>query len=252
MSMFESGIKALEISAEMMGRVEVIYPTVIWDSNTVILVDTGYPGQLPLIREAMERENVPFHLLDKIVVTHQDLDHIGSLSSIAKELNHRPQVLASAIEKPYIEGELRLLKLTPEAVASAVKALPPELPEPWRQAFISILENPPKGTVNRIIQSGDVLPYCGGITVIDTPGHTPGHISLYHQVSKTLIAADALTVVDGKLTGPDPRYTLDLAQATESLKQLCQYDIDSVICYHGGPFTWNVNERIRELTNCSK
>lgn len=83
--------------------------------------------------------------------------------------------------------------------------------------------------------------------VIDTPGHTPGHISLYHMPSKTLIAGDAMTIVDGQLLGPNPLHTFDISVAKESLERLTTYDIDSVICYHGGLYSGDTNSRILEL-----
>jgi glyoxylase-like metal-dependent hydrolase (beta-lactamase superfamily II) len=184
----------------------------------------------------------------KGINTHQDLDHIGGLPSIINELAHPVEILASSVEKPFIQGQQPLLKLTPEAIASAVESLPPEVPTEWRQAFKSTLENPPKTQVDTIVRDGEVLPYCGGIEVIHTPGHTPGHISLYHRVSKTLIAADAMTVVEGQLMGPAPAYTLDLKLAKDSLKRLTQYDIEHVICYHGGVIHGDVNHRILELS----
>jgi glyoxylase-like metal-dependent hydrolase (beta-lactamase superfamily II) len=52
--------------------------------------------------------------------------------------------------------------------------------------------------------------------VINTPGHTPGHISLYHKPSKTLIAGDAMRVMDGQLLGPAPEQTLDVDTAIKS------------------------------------
>ena len=52
------GIYMLEISANIMGTPTVINPTLIWDNDTVILIDTGYPGQLPQIREAIENAGV--------------------------------------------------------------------------------------------------------------------------------------------------------------------------------------------------
>ena len=38
----------------------------------------------------------------------------------------------------------------------------------------------------------DIFDWCGGLEVIETPGHMPGHISLYLKDSKTLICGDAL------------------------------------------------------------
>lgn len=109
------------------------------------------------------------------------------------------------------------------------------------------LENPPTAPVNRMVRDCEELPLVGGIIVIHTPGHTPGHTSLYHMPSKTLIAADALNVIDGRLVGPDPATTFDLALARLSLQKISHFDIRNMICYHGGLFTNNPNQRIREL-----
>jgi glyoxylase-like metal-dependent hydrolase (beta-lactamase superfamily II) len=110
------------------------------------------------------------------------------------EVGQGVEVLASEVEKPYIQGEQRLVKLTPEAIERAVAALPPEAPEEQRKAFRAALEHPPQAKVNRVLADGEELPCCGGVTVIATPGHTPGHICLYHRGTRTLIAGDALRV----------------------------------------------------------
>ncbi|MFW5434536.1 MBL fold metallo-hydrolase [Paenibacillus apiarius] len=242
-----NGIATLEISAFIMGKKDTIYPTLLWDKDTAILVDACYPGQLPHIREAMEQTNVPLDKLDTVILTHQDLDHIGSLPLMLKESPRKIEVLASEVERPYIQGDKRLLKLTAEAVEQADAMLPPDLPEQLRSAFKAMLANPPQAQVDRTLADGDVLPYCGGIIVIDTPGHTPGHISLYHQPSKSLIAGDAMVIADGELHGPNPQYSLDIDTAISSLNKLAQFEIDTVICYHGGVFQGNVNERIARL-----
>jgi len=110
-----------------------------------------------------------------------------------------------------------------------------------------MLENPPKAPVDRTVSDAQQLPYCGGITVIATPGHTPGHISLYHAPTRTLIAGDAMVVTDCKLFGPNPQVTLDLDLATKSLRKLTQYDIATVICYHGGLYRGDANKRISAI-----
>ena len=242
-----NGVEMLEISATIMGKANVIHPTLLWDEDAVILVDTGYPGQLPLFREAMAKAGVPFDKLSKVIVTHQDLDHIGSLPAILNASPQRVEVLAHEVEKPYIQGEKRLLKITPQAIAQAVNSLPAEMSEQQRKAFKAGLENPPKANVDKTVADEEELPYCGGITVITTPGHTPGHISLYHKKSKTLITGDTLLVVDGQLRKPDPRLTLDMDVAIKSLKKFAQYDIETVICYHGGLYKGDANQRIAEL-----
>jgi hypothetical protein len=49
------GIEALEINATTMDRQSVIYPTLIWDDDTVVLVDTGFPSQMIALRESVEK-----------------------------------------------------------------------------------------------------------------------------------------------------------------------------------------------------
>lgn len=241
------GIEILEVSANMMGRIETIHPTLIWDTDNTILVDTGYPGQMPILRQEVEKAGVVFNELNIVIITHQDLDHIGSLPTILSGAPHDIEVLANEVEKSYIQGEQRILKITPESIDQAMNSLPTNVPDEWRKAFKQTLENPPKSKVDRTIADGEELPYCGGIIIINTPGHTPGHISLYHKQSKTLIAADAMIVENGVLLGPDPQFCLDANLAIKSLKKFTQYDIETVICYHGGLYKDNINQRIAEL-----
>lgn len=83
--------------------------------------------------------------------------------------------------------------------------------------------------------------------MIFTPGHTPGHISLYHSRSKTLVSGDAMVVSNGILRGPIPQMTLDMETATESLKKFLDYDIQQVICYHGGLVEIKEKKQLQDL-----
>lgn len=242
-----NGIAVLPIATVMMGRTETIYPALLWDSQTMVLIDTGYPGQADKFREQFAIAGPAGRKLGQIIITHQDLDHIGSLPALLDNAPGTIEVLSSPIEQSYIQGEKPLVKITPEAIAKAMESLPPEVPDEWRQAFKHTLEHPPRAKVDRTVVGGQELPFCGGIAVIDTPGHTPGHISLYHRPSKTLIAADAMVVADGQLYGPTPEHAYDIEMARRSLGQFLRYDIETVICYHGGVFRGNANERIAQI-----
>ncbi|MEC0265886.1 MBL fold metallo-hydrolase [Paenibacillus anseongense] len=242
-----NGIHMLELEVLIMGHTNVIYPILLSDNDGAVLIDTGYPGNYPLICKAFEHASVPLEHLKTIVISHQDIDHIGSLPTFLSEMPGKLTVLASQLEKPYIEGEKMLIKITPEAIERAVASLPADVSPEWRKAFRTNLENPPKGQVHGILEDDQVLTIAGGLQVILTPGHTPGHLSFYHIPSKTLIAADALVVADGQLMGPIPAYCYDYELAKQSVKRFANYDIETVICYHGGLFHDNPNARIAEL-----
>jgi glyoxylase-like metal-dependent hydrolase (beta-lactamase superfamily II) len=91
------------------------------------------------------------------------------------------------------------------------------------------------------------MPWAGGTEIIATPGHMPGHISLYIKNYRTLIAGDALVIEEGKLAIANPNYTLDISEAKRSIKKLLDYDIQRIICYHGGEFREDIRNSLLEV-----
>lgn len=237
------GIEMLEISCNLMGRISKVYPVLIWDDKDMILIDTGFPGQLEKFKEAVKMLDLSFERISKILLTHQDIDHVGSLASIVKELNRKVEVISHETEKQYITGEKTPIKLA--QLEENKDSLPND-----KKGFYETLKAGfanSKTNVDRTVVDNDVLKFCGGIKVIHTPGHTPGHICLYHIPSKTLIAGDAINIQDGHLTGPSQIHTYDMDEAVNSLEKFTQYDIQNIVCYHGGLYNNNANEAIRKL-----
>lgn len=239
------GVEALALQMSFMGSQRMIYPTLIWDETTAILVDTGMPGQLNQIEDAMKPLGLSLTQLKTVILTHQDIDHIGGLPNLLQAVHHKIDVLAHEADKPYIEGDKPPLKMTPERVAKMLESLP----EAERAAAEKLFGTPPRAEVDRTISDGEILPFCGGITVIFTPGHTPGHISLYLHQSKVLVTGDAIVSQDGKLFGPNPQNTPDMAQAKASLKKFTNFDVQTIICYHGGLVTENANQQLADAAN---
>ncbi|TKI58842.1 MBL fold metallo-hydrolase [Brevibacillus antibioticus] len=200
----------------------IIHPVLLWDRDMAVLIDTGFPGQMDDLRMEMEAVGVPLYKLKAVILTHQDVDHIGSLPEILQECGDQVNVYAHELDKPYIQGEIPLLK-------------------------DGHLENPPKGRVDYTVSDGQELPFCGGIRVIHTPGHTPGHISLYLKQSKTLVAGDSMYSVNGILGGIHAPSTPDMNTARLSLKKYVDLDIAAMVCYHGGLSNENVKDQIVEL-----
>ena len=239
----EHGVEMIRLEAEGFGGRSVLHPTLIKDDQSAVLVDVGMPGGWRQIRESMLACGVKPAELTAIILTHQDLDHIGSIEEIREELGGAVTVYAHELDRPYIEGSLPLIKTSPAVMAPMLE----RLPETIREQALRLCENPPKTKVDQTVEDGQVLPYGGGIRIIHTPGHTAGHISLYLQQSKTLIAADAMLCINGKLHGPVSQTSLDLAEARRSLEQFLNYDIETVICYHGGLCELDAKDQIVQL-----
>lgn len=162
----------------------IIHPILLWNDEMAVLIDTGFPGQFEDIQVEMERVGVSVDKLKVVILTHQDIDHIGSLPDVFENGVSDIKVYAHELDKPYIEGDLPLLKDVH-------------------------VENPPKGKVSDTVIDGQELPYCGGIRIL----HTPGHISLYLKRSKILVAGDSMYSVNGVLGGVHAPTTLNIMEA---------------------------------------
>ena len=230
------GIAMLPLTA---GEGRAFNAAVIWDEQDVVLVDTGLPMMQTVIKTALEELGIPFARLNRVIITHHDTDHLGSLPELLNTAQ-KITVMAHALEKPFIEGTEHLLV----KIEKPIQSLPPAQQEERRQAYL----NRKTVTVDKPLVDGEELPYCGGIVVIHTPGHTPGHICLYHKPSKTVIVGDATVAEAGRLQGPSPIFTVDMAEAKQSLKKLLDYEIDQIICYHGGLVNENVREQLQAVT----
>jgi len=223
----------------------VIHPVILFDQDSWTLVDTGMPGNAPVIRELAEQAGAGGLPLKTILLTHQGIDNVGGLPDF--QAVEAPTVYAHSDDAGAINGTEPMLKMTPERLAGFLEQLPAEVRMQFEQAFL----HPARPNVDGTFSDGETLPIAGGLIVIHTPGHTPGHVSLYHQPSKTLIAGDAMVARDGELMGPNPPVTPNMEQALESLKKFQAFDIENVICYHGGLVQGNIQERIAKLVDPS-
>jgi glyoxylase-like metal-dependent hydrolase (beta-lactamase superfamily II) len=233
-------IEMLVLTLKMGEHDFVINPVAIRDEQSYVLVDTGMPGSCGQITELLIQAGIDPAASHSIILTHQDVDHVGSLPQFKGE---GVKVYAHVDDQPYIDGLKTMIKFSGERKEGLIASLPQDLATAFEATFSGKEKN-----VTTLLSDGEKLPFGGGLTVIHTPGHTPGHISLYHEPSKTLIAGDALNVEDGKLIGPNPAVTPDMPLALESLRKLKAYPIETVICYHGGIFKGDVQQALDKIT----
>lgn len=218
-----NNVEMLEIGNEQ-GR---MYPVLLWDDKDAVLIDTGLPGQLDLIRAACDEAGISADRITMVILTHHDMDHIGSAKILAGQ---GAKIVAHEAEAPYIEGT----EMSPKLLKMENRIN--ELTEGERAFLERVKAAAPNfhTHVDRPLKDGDELPVCGGIVAIHTPGHTPGHMSLLIKTENILVTGDAANISGGTLTGANPQHTLDMQTAGESFDKLKQTGAAAIVCYHGG------------------
>lgn len=212
---------------ELPGTSGPMYPVLLREGRELVLVDSGLPGQLDLLRAAVAQAGWALGQITRLVITHQDIDHIGCARELAQL---GATVLAHEQEAPYIQGDKPLIKL------AAQEQRLPKLNEEQRAFYQRYKKGAEQSTVkvDRLLKDGDVLPLCGGVEIVHCPGHTPGHIALFLRGSGILLCGDAANIENGALVGADPKYTQDMELANTSLERLQALNPQAVVCYHGG------------------
>ena len=227
------GVHVLPIPRGSQGADGFLNLTLIVDEqNGNTLVDAGLPGQAEAIGAALVEAGIGVRDLRRIIFTHQDLDHVGSGAALVRQSGAR--VLAHPADAPHIDGSLRLLKPSPQMLEQ-------------RPQMREVLERLEPVGVDEHLEDGAHLDLAGGIRVIFTPGHTPGHLSLYLERPKVLVAGDALTAEGGQLNGPNPPLTLDVNEAVQSVRRLAELDVETIVCYHGGVVGEDANGQLRRV-----
>lgn len=197
-----------------------VYPAAVETPKGVLLIDTGFPGLTGQVESNLSDAGFDWDDVTGVVLTHQDGDHAGSLSSVVDRTD--ATVYAHERCAPYVDGREEPIKS----------------PEGERY--------PPTGVDVELVDGVTFRTAAGPMEAVFTPGHAPGHVSLYFPEERLLLAADALTADEDGLQGPNEQYTLDIDEALDSLRTLAERDIDSTLCYHGG-FVEEGTDRIAEL-----
>lgn len=215
---------------DLHGRFQVAVFLVRHDAG-LVLVDAGFPGWHYAILTAAESLPQP-NRITHIVLTHAHADHIGGAAFLSRHCG--AEVLASAAEKPFIEGR---------SLARGARGILPRLVlslNHWTQG-----RRVEPIRVDRTIADGDVL---FGLRVVDIPGHTPGQIALWHENDGVLLCADALFNVEDTLGyDPVPGMTSNRTTAAASLARLAGLGCKDFAPSHGPAILGDAPERIRRF-----
>ena len=211
-----------------------------------VLVDTGLKWSAPKIKEMaayLFGEISP----KAIVLTHGHFDHVGSVAKLAEEWD--VPVYAHHLEIPYLTGH---------------SYYPPPDPTVGGGLMATMAFLYPNSPIN-IWKHLKVLPSDGKIPVLPewrylhTPGHSPGHISLYRDSDGVLLAGDAFVTTNQEsaisvmlqtkvISGPPKYFTYDWDEAKRSVDELVDLHPKTAAAGHGMPMRGKeLKTALREL-----
>ena len=208
-------------------------PYLIIDPDGLTLIDTGLPDSDKKILNYIAGMGRSPADLKRIVITHSDLDHIGGLYSLKKITGAR--TYASNIEA--------------KAIANGKPSRPIKSGLTMRRVLMSIVSlwmKPRPMQVDEILKDGQVLPVLGGLRVVETSGHTPGHISLFSPKLSVLFPGDSMVSDDKGLQGSRPAVTWDRAKADDSVRKQAALGA-RIVCPGHGPVVTDAQDKFPKV-----
>lgn len=179
-----------------------------------VLIDAGSRHAARRIFRQLEGRKVTAHAL-----THAHSDHQGSSHEVCEKLGI-----------PFWVGEADVKAAESGDMVSGMPDHP--MPRLSARAYAG-----PGHPVDRALHEGDEV---AGFTVLETPGHAPGHLAYWRESDRVLICGDVLynmnakTFIPGFLDEPAPFFTPDPARNRESARRLAKLE-PALVCFGHGP-----------------
>ncbi|PEF06968.1 MBL fold metallo-hydrolase [Bacillus thuringiensis] len=206
------------------------------ETNDFVLVDAGMPKCANEIISIAEDRFGTNSRPRAIILTHGHFDHVGGIIELIKYWD--VLVYAHQMEIRFLTGQQSYPEPDPTVEGGMVAKMSPLFPNEPIDLGNNVKALPTDGTV----------PHMPEFRWIHTPGHTPGHISLFREKDRTLIAGDAFVTVkqeylykvitqEQEISGP-PRYlTTDWKAAKESVIKLEKLKPLVTVTGHGIPMS---------------
>ena len=219
------------------------------DDNQFVLIDAGMPKSSEKIIEAAKERFGENSRPKAIILTHGHFDHVGAVIELAEYWD--VPVYAHKLELPYLNGMEDYQAPDPSVDGGMVAKMSPVFPKKGIDITARLHELPADGSV----------PYMLDFEWIHTPGHTKGHVSLYRNKDKALIAGDAFVTVkqdslynvmtqEKNIYGPPRYFTPDWEAAKASVEKLASVSPEAAITGHGQPMMGQeLKDELSKLAN---
>ena len=195
---------------------------ILRDPDGLTIIDAGLPRSEKKILAYVSSLDMSPADVKRIFLTHSDIDHVGGLAALQKATGAR--TYASQIEADAIAAGKPSRTIRPSGFS--MRRLVFRLLRPFMKAA------PVK--VDEIVAEGRTLPVLGGSRVLETPGHTPGHISLFAPSIGVLFCGDSMVTDETGIHGSRPGITWDDAKARESERKQAALGA-RILCSGHGP-----------------
>jgi hydroxyacylglutathione hydrolase len=230
MNMPIRGIKAMEITAGI-HQIDGVWGAnsylVVTEAN-MLVIDTGMPGNEKKIIKYVETLGKTPANINYIVLTHADIDHIGSAAGMKKMTGAKLAIHAG--DAPILSGKSGF-----KSVGGPLRVIFKLMTRLMRFQAVG---------PDVILQDNAEI---DGFKVIHTPGHTNGSICLY-QPGKAVFVGDALrSDPKGNPKPPAGKLSADRARAKASLMAISQLEFDILLPGHGAPVVGDASTKLKNL-----
>ena len=184
------------------------------DDSKVVLIDAGLKGSTKKLVAALESIGKTPEDVKNILLTHAHSDHMGGVNNFNSK-SHSPVCIHIDDEK------------------FAVNGMAPKPQNPLAKVFSLFDRNMGKVAIDSIFKDDEVLNFRDGLSVIHTPGHTPGHASFYDKKTGTLITGDALFNMRDKISFSVSLFCSDFKLSKVSVQRLGDLEVENIGFMHG-------------------
>jgi glyoxylase-like metal-dependent hydrolase (beta-lactamase superfamily II) len=190
------------------------------DPDGLTLIDAGVPGSAWKVLAYLHWHHYSPQDLKRILITHADFDHVGGLAVLKRACGAR--VYANAIEARAIaRGSFSRRLRTVNTVLR------------WLFDLVEKVGTTSPVEVDETLAEGQILPIQKGLHVVDSSGHTPGHVSFYAPAFGILFTGDSILSKQNRLVGSHGAVTWDQAKADRSVRRQAALKARIVCPGHG-------------------